>query len=395
MPYVEAARQRHPWLAKFSQGYIVHGYQAFKDLVSMDDQMRPGLGPIVEFYEAQGTPWGEFNSEMLLAQSGPVHKRLRDSVATAFTPRRANNARPLMRQVISDLMEEWVPRGEFDFAEFASYFPVAVMCGLLGVSAEPIPRIRTALENQMASVSMNRALRPQIMAGYDVLWNFVDNLVVEREKQGASDENSTLDALMATQKAGLLSDKELRYLLIVLLVAGYDTSKNMLTMTMNMMLEHPDIWARCAGDKEFCRKVLDEMLRHSSIATFFRTTRVDIEYDGVHFPSNTILAFATPLTGRDPSVFPEPMKFDPDRVCESRHMAFGRGAHICLGQFIARNQLEEGLHLIAQRVTGPRLVGEVTWRPFLGAWGLQTLPIAFEPAPLSDNSRNEHNEGTT
>lgn len=175
-------------------------------------------------------------------------------------------------------------------------------------------------------------------------------------------------------------------MVLVLLVAGYDTSKNMLTMTMHMMLRHPHMWEQCAEDKEFCRKVVEEMLRHSSIATFFRKVAEDFDYDGIHFPKGTTLIFATPLTGRDPSVFPDPMKFDPDRDRTTWHMAFGRGAHICLGQFLARNQLEEGLHLIAQRITRPRLAGEVTWRPFLGAWGLQALPMAFDPAPARDPS---------
>ena len=144
MPYVEKARRAHPWLAKFSQGYIVHGYQANKDLLADDEHLRPGFGGVVDFYGVRGSMWGRFMEEMVLSQSGPEHARLRASVATAFTPRHANLMRPLMRQVISDLLDEWAPKGEFDFAVFASYFPVAVICGLLGVSAEPIPRIRTA-----------------------------------------------------------------------------------------------------------------------------------------------------------------------------------------------------------------------------------------------------------
>ncbi|MGG7379010.1 cytochrome P450, partial [Escherichia coli] len=75
-----------------------------------------------------------------------------------------------------------------------------------------------------------------------------------------------------------------------------------------------------------------------------------------------------------PLAFPEPQKFDPDREGAGRNIAFGRGAHICLGQFIARNQLQEGLHLIAQRIRNPRLDGAIEWRPFLGAWGLKRLP---------------------
>jgi cytochrome P450 len=376
-PCVEAARRVHPWLARFSQGYIVHGYQANKDLLADDEHLRPGFGGIVDFYGVRGSMWGRFMEEMVLSQSGAAHTRLRASVATAFTPRHANQMRPLMRQVISQLLDEWAPKGGFDFAVFASFFPVAVICGLLGVSAEPIPRIRSALENQLASLTLDPAVKPVFMAGWDVLWRFADDLVREREARNALD-GSLIDALIATRNAGKLDDTELRFMILVLVVAGYDTSKNLLTLSMKLLLERPRMWTRCAEDKEFCAKVVEEALRHSAIATPYRMVAEEFVYDGFCFPKGAIVVLATPLAGRDPAAFPDPLSFDPERVHVNRHVAFGRGMHMCLGMFIARNQLEEGLHMIAQRLKSPRVAGEIRWRPFLGAWGLKSLPIAFE-----------------
>lgn len=379
-PYIEAARREHPWLARFSQGLVVHGYQATKDLLADDEHLQPGFGGVVDFYGVRGSMWARFMEEMVLSRSGAEHARLRASVAAAFTPRHANAARPLMRQVIGGLLDEWAPEGELDFAVFASYFPVAVICGLLGVSAEPIPRIRTALENQLTSLTLDPAAKPLFMAGWEVLWDFADTLVREREQGGVTEEGSLLDALIASKNAGELDETELRFMVLVVLVAGYDTSKNMLTLTMLMLLDRPTMWARCAEDKAFCAKVVEEALRHSAIATPYRMVAEAFEYDGFRFPKDAIVVFATALAGRDPTCFPDPLVFDPERTQANRHVAFGRGAHICLGQFIARNQLEEGLHLIAQRLKNPRLAGEIAWRPFLGAWGLKHLPIAFEPA---------------
>jgi cytochrome P450 len=378
MRFVDVARRKHPWLAKFHAGYVVHGYQPVKDLLYMDDKMRVNFDGIVEYFGAQGTDWGLFMESMLPTQTGAKHKRLRASVAEAFTPRRANQTRPLMRQVIGRLLDEWAPRGEFDFAEFASYFPVAVMCGLLGVPSEPIAGIREALETQVAAMSLNKDLLPRLTAGYDALWAFADSLVAGREKRGAADDGSLLDALIAGKNTGSLDETELRFMLMVLLLAGYDTSKNVLTLTMHTMLEHPDMWRRCAEDQAYCGKAVEEILRHSAITTPYRLLTEDIEYQGITFPQGVILCFATPLAGRDPSVFSDAMVFEPDRVQATRHLAFGRGMHICLGQFLAKAQLEEGLHLIAKRLKSPRLAGEITWRPFLGAWGLRTLPVAFE-----------------
>jgi cytochrome P450 len=125
---------------------------------------------------------------------------------------------------------------------------------------------------------------------------------------------------------------------------------------------------------------MQEALRHSSIVTAYRTAAKDFTYQGFQFSAGETLAFPSLLPGRDPQVFADPLTFDPERANAGRHVAFGRGEHICLGLFIARAQLQEGLHLIAQRLKNPQLGGEIIWRPFLGVWGLEALPIIFTPA---------------
>ena len=385
MRFLEPARQKHPWLAKFSKGYVVHGYEATKELLYMDKKMGPHFSGLIEYYGAEDTDWARFMGDQMATISGPRHDRLRASVAAAFTPRHANRTRPLMRKVISDLLDEWAPKGAFDFADFASYFPITVMCGLLGVPSGPVREIRDALDLQMACMTMNRDIFPAILEAYGMLRDFAAGLIAEREASAALDEDQLLDALIASKNAGKLSDDELRDLLITLLLAGFDSSKNELTLTMHALLDKPEILERCAEDSEFCRNVIRESLRHTSVVSPSRTLYEDVEYEGILFPAGTYICFTIALTGRDPSVFSDPMEFRPEREQQPRHIAFGRGTHICLGQYLATAQMEEGLHLIAQRVGRPRLTGEVTWRPFRsGAWGIQTLPIEFEPKPAQE-----------
>lgn len=384
-PFVDEARRQHPWLARFSQGFIVYGHQACADLMANDAQLKPGLGGIVDHYGVRGTMWGRFMDEMVLNATGDVHNRLRASVARAFTPKQANLTRPLMRKVISDLLDQWAPRGAFDFAsDFAPNFPVAVILGLLGVSADAIPRMRTALDNQLTSLTLDPAAKPLFMAGWEVLWAFADELVNEREATGPGAEESLLDALIASKNAGQLDETELRFMVLVLVVAGYDTSKNMLSFTIALLLSRPEMWNRCAEDQPYCAKVVEEALRYAGIATPYRLVAEQFSYDGFEFPQGAMVIFATSLAGRDPAMFPDPLTFDPDRPNANRHVSFGRGGHLCLGMFIAKCQLEEGLHLITQRLRNPRLNGEVEWRPFLGAWGPKHLPIAFDAAPVQE-----------
>lgn len=378
-PYVEAARRQHPWLARSNVGgYVVHGYQAVKDLVGRDDKLRPDFDGIVAFYDMpRDAPWSRFMTEMMLAAHGPTHARLRASVADAFTPRHANRYRGLMREVIGGLLDRWSPRGRFDFTEFASYFPVTVFCGLMGISTGPIPALREIFEIQSASYSLDRGLLPRVLAGYQALWDFADRLVVDRERAGTQIDG-LLDTMIAAKNAGRMNETELRHMLLLLVLAGYDTTKNMLAVTVHRLLDGPELWERCAADRAFCGKVIEEVFRHSGVSTIYRLVTAQIDYDGVTFPAGTLLLFMMGLASRDPSAFPDPLAFRPERESRERHMAFGRGAHMCIGQHLARVQLEEGLHVIARRLARPRLDGEVVWRPYLGIWGIKSLPIAFD-----------------
>jgi cytochrome P450 len=380
-PFVDEVRKRHPWLARFSHGYVIHGYQAARDLAPRDEDLQLSFAQVVDFHRGRGTPWGEFMIDMLMTSPKAKHKRLRDSVAAGFTPRRANQIRPMIREILGRQLDAWVPKGAFDFADFAANYPVAVMCGLLGISAAPVAGLRQSLDDHMSSLTFKPDIWPKIEAAYREMESFTREVIAERERSGVVEEGSELDAFIGARRAGLMDDTELRFMLLTFIVAGYDTSKNMLAMIVHTLLDKPEMWERCAGDIGYCGKVVEEALRYAAIATLYREVIQEFDYDGIRFPKGITLTFAFPLTGRDPSAFPDPHRFDPERVSANRHSAFGRGSHICIGQYIARALLEEGLHIIAQRLARPRLTGEPAWRPFLGAWGFEKLPIAFDPAP--------------
>ena len=287
-----------------------------------------------------------------------------------------------MRKVISDLLDEWVPKGAFDFEEFASYFPITVMCSLIGAPPEVIPRLRSSLEAFGLSMSMDRAFLPNLVEATETLDAFVQDLVAERRgNRRAKGKEDLLEILVSTQESGGLSERELYDLLIFLFVAGYDTSKNALTLMMDALIDRPDIYRRCAEDIDYCRKVVEESFRFLTTATIPRRVTRDITYRDVLIPEGTVIFFPVSIAGRDATAIEEADSFDPDREQSKKHLAFGMGVHICLGQFIARAQIEEGLHLIAQRIRNPKRAGPSSWRPFFGVWGLKGLPIEFDPAP--------------
>jgi cytochrome P450 len=253
------------------------------------------------------------------------------------------------------------------------------------MTTELVDRLRGLLEAQAASHGLNRDALPAMLAAFDHLWNLVDTLTIDREKQGIPGDG-LLDLMIAAKKAGKINDTEIRQNLVSLLTGGYDTTKNMLGLTIHMLLQHPDQWERCAGDRAYCDKVTEEMLRHSSIGSVYRWVGEDFVYADVKFPKDSVLTFLMGMAGRDPSAFPEPMDFQPEKVHANRHVAFGRGVHICIGQYLARAQIEEAVHILAQRLCKAKIAGEVKWRQYLGVWGLSSLPLEFEPAPLRAQS---------
>jgi len=380
-PQFVAAREKHSWLANSSLGPVVTNYQAVRDLMAMDSSIGMAFDGIVEMMGAEGTFWGRFQRSHILSKSGMDHKRMRDLLAPAFTPRRANQHRELMREVIAELLEEWVPMGAFDFEEFASHFPIRVMCRLVGAPTEAIPALRSSLETMGLSVSMVPELTPRLEEAILKIEKFSQDVITSREATWQpGDEGDLLDLLMQAKQDGGMTRREISDLLIFMLVAGYDTSKNVLTLAMYQLVRRPDIYERCAEDPELCARVFEETMRIHGPTNTSRVLLEDVAFRDVRLPAGTMVWFPWSVIARDPEAVNNPEDFDPDRPRDNRHVGFALGPHICLGQYIARAQIAEGLHQMAQRITKPKSPGPLGWRPFPGVWGIRGLPITFEPA---------------
>lgn len=380
--HMAEARKVHPWLAKTSFGYIITQYRAAREMIVHEDKLRMGLTEIADQMGARGMPWGKFIADNIESQTGETHKRLRNAVSSFFTPGKLKAQRPMMQRTIAGLLDEWVPLGKFDFEQFISFYPISVMCNLLGASTDIIPRLRDSLEALGLAFSMDRSLLPLLNESVVILDDFVRELVAERRATPHAADSDMLDDLLRVTAEGKMDDEELFSLLIFLFGAGYDTSKNVLTMMMKTLVDQPAVYARCAEDPAYCRRVMNETMRWHSPGSSMRHVDQSFSLRDVDFPSGTVIMMPWSILGRDDTAVTDPDVFNPDRPEGNPHMAFGAGPHICLGQFVAKAQIEEGLHLIAQRIRRPRIAGPWEWRPFPGVWGLRGLPIEFDPAPL-------------
>jgi len=383
-PYFEMAREKHPWLAKWEGfGYVIHSYSAMRELFQRDE-LRPPYADVVKQLGQEGTPWGRFTEEQMIALPPKEHKLLRDTFAAKFTPRFANQLRPMMRETISELLDEWAASGKMDFEAFASHFPISVMFGLVGAPREGIKLLRDDLEAIGLAYSFQLERFPRIQEGMVRVEEFVEKIIAERRANPHNrpeDKEDLLDLLIRVGDEGNISHQQLKDLISFFFIAGYDTSKNVLTYTMYTLLDHPDIYERCAEDHDYCKKVIEEALRWFNPGTVTRYADTDFVFRDVLIPKDTMLFFPLSVSGRDPVTYPDGQTFDPDRPIEPerRHIAFALGKHMCLGQYIARAQLQEAIHQIAQRIRDPKLAGEIHWRPFPGTWGIIGLPIEFTP----------------
>src|SRR5579859_278280 len=185
-PHMIAAREKHPWLARSAFGIVVTDYDACCDILLMDDRLKTPAAHIVEIMGGEGTNWARFEVECLIARDGVDHRRIRSAVGNAFMPRAVNSYRDRIREVVTALLDEWAPKGRFDFEAFASRFPVAVMFGLIGIPAARIAEVKDWLEIVGQSFSLDQSLFPQIRESFDKLWEFVDGVVSERKASGQS-----------------------------------------------------------------------------------------------------------------------------------------------------------------------------------------------------------------
>jgi len=303
-------------------------------------------------------------SFQLFERNGLGSTPLRDLLAAAFSPRQANLHRALMREMMNDLLDEWAPKGAFDFEEFASFFPITVMCRLIGADPAVIPRLRAAMEAIGLSTSMDAQYFPAMQEGVVTMECFVADLIAQRRARPRGDDGNS----------------DLLDLLIFLFVGGYDTSKNMLTLTMAELVKRPDLYQRCAEDHGFARDAVEEAFRLHSMTSIARQLTDDVVSRRTLLEKGAIIWFPLSIALHDGRYAENPDCYDPDVKRKHSPIGFGIGRHICLGQYCARAQIHEGLHLIAKRLRNPVSPGPNGWRPFPGVWGIRGLPISFDQA---------------
>ena len=321
----------------------------------------------------------------LLTLDPPDHTRIRRLVSGAFTPKAVAALEPWIRATAGQLLDRAAANGEFDLIGTLAFpLPMAVICRLLGVPARDQARFRLWGAEVAATLDpqTSRAARGQSRAAEIALTAYLRDLVSRRR---ADPDDSLLSALVAAEEDGeRLTSAELAGTALLVLVAGFETTVNLIGNGTVALAGEPGQWARLRADPALIPGAVEELLRYDSpVQMTSRIATEDLEVDGTVIPQGIPVIVAIGGANRDPAVFDQPDRLLVDRADASRHLSFSLGIHHCLGAVLARLEGRIAFEELTRRYAALELAGTPARRPLLVLRGYQSVPVrvtAGQPA---------------
>ena len=355
----------------------------YEDVVAALRDPRLEKEAIAAFVAARlGTTASPTTALSMLDRDPPDHTRLRGLVNKAFTPRVVETLRPRIHEVVDGLLARVASAGSMDLIEdFAYPIPVVVICEMLGVPLEDHEQFKgwgLDLARGLDAVLLpaDSGVAERSVAARRALAEYFRGLIATRR---ASPRGDLLSALIAAEEAGdTLTEDELLATCILLLIAGHETTVNLIGNGTLALLRHPDQLRRLREDPGLIGTAVEELLRYDGPVQ--RTARIpsaDMIIAGQTIAKGEMVMPFIGAADRDPVQFPAPDRLDIGRA-ENRHIAFGWGIHFCLGAPLARVEGQIALNRLVQ--TLPKLAlatDRPEYRQSLTLRGLKTLPVTF------------------
>ncbi|MDT3442620.1 MULTISPECIES: cytochrome P450 [unclassified Pseudofrankia] len=367
-PYPLYALLRETPVARQPDGtYVVSTYREIVALlhdrrVSSDPRCHPELGGAPPAPE-DGSPGLPLP---FILRDPPEHDRLRELATRPFgppcTPGRVEGTRPWLTEITNALIDNFAGRQRVDLVDdFAYPLPVTAICRLLGVPREDEPRfhhwasaITETADPTTGTFAERQRRRAQVNAE---LGAYLAGLVDAHIRQPGDDLISGL--LTDTGQQGPMSRADLLSTAALLLVAGHETTVNLITNGMLTLLRHADVLDRLPREPDLIIPLVEELLRYEPPVQILtsRSTLADIDIAGATIPEGSPVVLALAAGNRDPARFPDPDRFDPDRA-DNVHLGYGSGIHYCYGAPLARVETQVALSALARRLHNPRLVAD-------------------------------------
>ncbi|KMS77218.1 cytochrome P450 [Streptomyces viridochromogenes] len=313
----------------------------------------------------------------LLSVDDPEHRVQRRMMVPSFTLRRAVELRPEIQRIVDERLDAMIAQGAPAelVNDFALPVPSMVICALLGV-----PYADHDFFEEQSRRLLRGPTAADTMAARDRLEAYFAELIDRKRKQPEPGDG-VLDELVHQQlRAGELDQEEVIALATILLVAGHETTANMISLGTYTLLQHPDRLAELRADPSLLPAAVEELMRMLSIADgLLRVAVEDIETDGGTIRAGEGVVFSTSVINRDESLYPDPDTLDWHRSAR-HHVGFGFGIHQCLGQNLARAEMEIALRTLFDRLPTLRLAvpaEEIPFKPGDTIQGMLELPVTW------------------
>jgi hypothetical protein len=379
--YLKAMREQAP-LARTPMGLVIALRHRHLELVTSDATRQLETETKVMQGITSGPIWDIMTSGMLFA-NGEVHARRRAPVAKTFAFKLMDAMRPKAAALAAELVEPRIGAGPIDFVnEIAAQIPARIIADILGIPRSDLPVFMQWIADTAESLGfIDLSRREQIEKSLVEFNAYVQSLLDDRRAKPRGDFIS--DYVRTTEHDGVLSEAEIRTQVLGLILAGSDTTRGSLCLTLAHLLRHPEQWRAFCADPDGLKKgVVAEGLRFDPIVSGVpRVALRELEIDGYLVPSGTPIAVSLLSALRDPEVYAEPDRFDIWRTDHPRwHPIFGGGAHRCVGEALARAEMEETLATIARLAPNTELVGDFP-KPAPGAIRqVNQMRVAFADA---------------
>jgi cytochrome P450 len=318
------------------------------------------------------------NNTNMLRVDPPEHTRLRALAHAAFTPKFVNQLRGHIQEIADRLLDVAQPKGRMDLInDFAFPLTITVITEMLGVPTSDEHKFRrwsTAIIASGAISSEGTHLVPQLVP----LLQYVSGLVKRRRKTPQADLISQL--LHAEQNGDRFSEREVIGTTILLLIAGHETTVNLIGNGTLALLQAPEQMEKLKQDPSLIRPAVEEILRLANpVQMVNRYASVDLEIGGVKVPKGSHLMLVVAAADHDPAFAGQAEQLDVSHG-DAKHLAFGQGIHYCLGAPLARLEGEMAFTTLLRRLPNLRLAdpnAKLEWRPALELRGLRALPVVF------------------
>lgn len=329
--------------------------------------------------ESKLPPHQEIISRNLLSVNPSDHRRLRRLVQNAFTPRMVEQLRGRIEEITNNLLDKVQSKGEMNLIDdFAFPFPIIVICEMLGVPFEDQDKFRRWSEVIMEGVN-NPNFSQQ---SEQVMIEFVDYLKELIGKRRNNLQKDLISDLISVEDEGdILTEHELYALVFVLIIAGHETTVNLIGNGVLALLEHQEQKEKLKNQPEFIHSGIEEILRYNGPAEVsnMRFATEDMEFRGKHIHKSDLLLISLSSANRDSEQFMNPDTLDVTRKVNN-HIAFGKGIHYCLGAPLARLEGEIAINTLLRRMPKIRLKNNqslLEWRPGMIIRGVKEIPVCF------------------